>query len=163
MRACDGCFNRVLVVQEKANAKALLASIKPLSAVTTSSEQASTSQSLLSQDNNNNSTASANNEGQQQQQKKDLFGRARISSITGDSKGKGASNGNTATATESLAKTQGRGAETMGVLSDTRDKLVERGEKLNRLQDRTEDLANSASEFAKLAKQLNEQQKSRWF
>ena len=48
-------------------------------------------------------------------------------------------------------------------MNETMEKLQERGEKLNRLADRTEDMVNQASEFARLAKQLNEQQKSRWF
>lgn len=54
-------------------------------------------------------------------------------------------------------------AGTMGVMNDTHEKLIERGEKLSQLSDRTADMANQANEFARLAKQLNEQQKSRWF
>lgn len=40
---------------------------------------------------------------------------------------------------------------------------MERGEKLNRLTDKSADVSNAAEEFAKLAKQLNDQQKNRWF
>lgn len=75
------------------------------------------------------------------------------------------------TGKKSLPETQGsRPAQTvegvsatMGVMNETHDKLLERGEKLSRVQDKTEEMANQASEFARLARQLNEQQKSRWF
>eukprot|EP01035_Chromulina_nebulosa_P018876 gene18876-24667_t len=46
---------------------------------------------------------------------------------------------------------------------EAKDRLIERGEKLSKLSDRTADLSNQANEFARLAKQLQEQQKSSWF
>lgn len=51
----------------------------------------------------------------------------------------------------------------MSSLSEAHDRLMERGEKLNKLNDKSADVANAAEEFSKLAKQLNEQQKNRWF
>ena len=51
----------------------------------------------------------------------------------------------------------------MSSMSEAHDRLVERGEKLNTLRDKSADVSNAAEEFAKLAKQLNEQNKSRWF
>lgn len=53
--------------------------------------------------------------------------------------------------------------QTMNVLSETHEKLLERGEKLSKLSERSDLLANQANDFAKMAKALNEQQKSRWF
>lgn len=54
-------------------------------------------------------------------------------------------------------------ASTVGVLHETHEQLFQRGEKLSQLSERSADMANQANEFARLAKQLNEQQKSRWF
>jgi len=53
--------------------------------------------------------------------------------------------------------------KTMNVLGETHEKLLERGEKLSKLSERSELMANQANDFAKMAKALNEQQKSRWF
>jgi hypothetical protein len=64
---------------------------------------------------------------------------------------------------EPVSKTSQGTSATMATMNETKDRLLERGEKLSQLQDKTGDLANQASEFARLAKQLNEQQKSRWF
>ena len=52
---------------------------------------------------------------------------------------------------------------TMSTMSEAHERLLERGEKLNKLSDKTADMANSANEFSKMAKQLHEQQKNRWF
>jgi len=60
-------------------------------------------------------------------------------------------------------KSSNKIGNTFSVMNETYDRLQERGEKLNRLADRSEEMVNQASEFARLAKQLNEQQKSRWF
>lgn len=54
-------------------------------------------------------------------------------------------------------------SQTMNVLGETHEKLLERGEKLSKLSERSDLLANQANDFAKMAKALNEQQKSRWF
>ncbi len=70
---------------------------------------------------------------------------------------------NPSNSNETSTPGQSKTAATMSVMNDTYEKLQERGEKLNRLADRTDDMVNQASEFARLAKQLNEQQKSRWF
>jgi uncharacterized phage infection (PIP) family protein YhgE len=53
--------------------------------------------------------------------------------------------------------------ETMNVLNETHQQLQQRGEKLSQLSDRSTELSTQASEFARMAKQLNERQKSRWF
>ena len=47
-------------------------------------------------------------------------------------------------------------------MSEAGERLAERGEKLDRLQDKTARLALQADEFANLAKKLNEQQRSWW-
>lgn len=52
---------------------------------------------------------------------------------------------------------------TMSTMSEAHERLQERGEKLAKLSDRTEEMSNQANEFARMAKQLNEQQRSRWF
>ncbi len=81
----------------------------------------------------------------------------------------GASGGNsaaTASGTDARLKQQKSSSAlggTMATMSETHEKLQERGEKLSRLSDRTEEMSNQANEFAKMAKQLNDQQKSRWF
>ena len=54
-------------------------------------------------------------------------------------------------------------AGAMSTMNELRDRMHERGDKLNMLSERSGELSNNASEFARLAKQLNEQQKSRWF
>ena len=43
--------------------------------------------------------------------------------------------------------------------AEARDRLNERGEKLSQLSEKTEALANQSSEFARLARELNQQQK----
>ena len=55
-------------------------------------------------------------------------------------------------------------AKTMHSMGETHEKLLERGEKLSKAAIRSEELSNQANDFAKLAKQLADQQKaSRWF
>lgn len=61
------------------------------------------------------------------------------------------------------AAATGSTEKTMNVMSETHEKLLERGEKLSKLSERSELMANQANDFAKMAKALNEQQKSRWF
>lgn len=65
--------------------------------------------------------------------------------------------------TDKEAETRVNG--TINTMNEINERLKQRGERLTRLQDRTEDLANNAGEFAKMAKQLKEQQKksSGWF
>jgi hypothetical protein len=55
-----------------------------------------------------------------------------------------------------------------GIMEANRQALAERGERLGQLQDQTADLAESAADFAALARQLAEKQKGkvqpgRWF
>jgi hypothetical protein len=51
------------------------------------------------------------------------------------------------------------------VMSENREMLAQRGEKLGRLQDQTFDLAETAADFASMARQLAGQEKSKacWF
>ena len=51
----------------------------------------------------------------------------------------------------------------MSTMSEVHERLMERGEKLNRMTDKSAEVSNAAEEFAKLTKQLNDQSKSRWF
>lgn len=61
--------------------------------------------------------------------------------------------------------TEARGglAGTMSTMAEVNEKMLERGEKLSKLSERTADLSNNANEFARLAKQLKDQQKNSWF
>lgn len=55
-------------------------------------------------------------------------------------------------------------ASTANVLSEARQNLEERGQKLNQLSDKTDKLAAASSDFADMAKQLKkQQQKSSWW
>lgn len=55
-------------------------------------------------------------------------------------------------------------ASTASVLSEARQNLQERGEKLNQLSDKTDKLAAASSDFADMAKQLKkQQQRSSWW
>lgn len=49
------------------------------------------------------------------------------------------------------------------MLQGNKDKLVERGEKIERLDDHSEQLADDAKEFSSLADQLKNKMKNRWF
>lgn len=52
-------------------------------------------------------------------------------------------------------------AATMATMSEARDQLIERGEKLGRLDDKSAKLADASREFANMAKQLREQQQQK--
>jgi hypothetical protein len=54
-------------------------------------------------------------------------------------------------------------AGTTATLAEVGDRLRERGQKLERLSDKSADMANAANDFARLAKQLNEQSRSNGF
>lgn len=55
-------------------------------------------------------------------------------------------------------------SKTMNTMGETHNKLLERGEKLSKAAIKSEELSNQANDFAKLAKQLADQQKAnRWF
>ena len=53
-------------------------------------------------------------------------------------------------------------AATISSLGQTRDAVVERGDKLQSLADKSEALNNASLDFAQMAKQLNQQQSSFW-
>lgn len=57
----------------------------------------------------------------------------------------------------------GSTAQTMNTMNETHEKMLERGEKLSKLAESSNLMASQANDFAKMAKALNEQQKSRWF
>ncbi|KAK9811618.1 hypothetical protein WJX72_007037 [[Myrmecia] bisecta] len=54
-----------------------------------------------------------------------------------------------------------RANEVGSLMAENRDKLMERGEKLSRLQDKTDALENDAADFATMARKLAEQQTNR--
>ncbi len=58
---------------------------------------------------------------------------------------------------------QNNTSQTMNTLNETHEKMLERGEKLSKLAESSNMMATQANDFAKMAKALNEQQKSRWF
>ena len=64
---------------------------------------------------------------------------------------------------QATVNSQASVGRTMQTMNEVHERLQERGEKLSRMSHRTEEMANQANEFARLAKMLNEQQKSRWF
>ena len=94
------------------------------------------------------STDNSQTKSRQAAGKKDLFGNAVTLPVSRDG---------------SDSKTSSGISGAMSSLSEAHDRLMERGEKLNKLNDKSADVANAAEEFSKLAKQLNEQQKNRWF
>ena len=51
---------------------------------------------------------------------------------------------------------------TMASMNELKDAMVERGEKLDRVNEKSDQMKNAASDFAKLAKQLNQKSNS-WF
>ena len=146
VRTCDCCYNRVLTTQKKVNQQELLSSMKPLNQRSTStagSTVPTTATSTIS--------TSVDYGSKDKQHREQLFGSAAANNDDKNKRG-------------SVPTSTSRGlAGTMGVMNETHDRLIERGEKLSQLSDRTADMANQANEFARLAKQLNEQQKSRWF
>lgn len=65
--------------------------------------------------------------------------------------------------TTPLNQTSSSTSELTAKMAETHDRLVERGEKLDQLQDKSAALNDASSEFAKMAKQLRDQQKNSWF
>jgi len=55
------------------------------------------------------------------------------------------------------------GREVTSQMNETKDMLVERGEKLSRLQDKSASLENDAADFASLAREIRKQSERRWF
>ena len=115
----------------------------------------SQSQSPTTSATSSSSTAASSSSSQAKQAagKKDLFGNAVIA-VMGAGRDRSDTKSNTSSSAVSGATS---------TMSEAHDRLVERGEKLNKLNDKSADVANAAEEFSKLAKQLNEQQKNRWF
>lgn len=132
-RVCDSCYNRVLHLQEKANQRELISSIRPMN------NRAAEMMGDTNYHNNNNN-------------REKLLG-----SRSGDAR-----DSNKKDASAAGRSSTGLNA-TMSTMSEAHERLQERGEKLAKLSDRTEEMSNQANEFARMAKQLNEQQRSRWF
>jgi len=135
VRVCDGCYNLVLSKVEYARQRTLSQGFRPLSPSPTSKSSPTSSSS-------SSSAAAA----QATKNRAELFG-------------SGAQSG------RAKADASGGGGleSTQATLSEVADRLAERGEKLNRLNDKTADMSNAANEFANLAKKLNEQNRNRWF
>jgi hypothetical protein len=137
-RVCDGCFNRLC-----ADADAAAAAVAGRAAERETARRAGAA------------AAAAADEAKEQKRQ------ARASLLGG-----GASSG----AGSGAGAGPGTGAGVKGGLADAaeaaaqaRDKLVERGERLSRMEERTQQLSDSAGTFSSLARQLAEQQKSRWW
>jgi len=145
-RACDGCFNVVLHRLEclagfsaKAS-RAAAKAVSPYGQVTaTAANTATTGNGLSVRNATPSPTADAH-----------LANRTELFAGAGPT---------LAGATTTGGKTAGGLAATMGTLNEVGDRLRERGQKLEKLSDRSAEMANAASDFAKLAKQLNEQQR----
>ena len=73
--------------------------------------------------------------------------------------------GSTAVANQNKSGSTGESslAGVQNSMSEAHEKLMERGEKLNRLADKSAETAQAADEFAKMARQLNESQRRSWF
>jgi syntaxin-binding protein 5 len=149
VRTCDSCFNRSLTLEEQAKAKETIGSIRPLvsSSMHISNDDLSPPQPPTS---SQVQSAAAT----EREKKESLFGFA----FGSDQSKKAAPE-----PVKQTQQSQGSMSATMGLMSETHEKLQERGERLSRVADKTDELANQAGEFARLAKQLNAQQKSRWF
>lgn len=65
------------------------------------------------------------------------------------------------TASDVKAK-YGRVSEVKSQMSETRDMLVERGERLERLSDKSAALENDAANFAEMCKQIRKKSESSW-
>jgi hypothetical protein len=192
-RCCDACYNVVTykvrreeIEEEKRRAAATAAARAAMSSAAASSggggsgrwgmanrAQSQGQGSFLRSGNGNGVDADASN-------RRDLFG-SLGSSISGSIGGilNGSSNAATASSPwDREGATQGqvrdydkntaRGARsgvgaTMSVMNELQERMAERGEKLSRMADRSADMSNAASEFSKLARQLNQQQQNRWF
>ena len=99
-----------------------------------------------------------------------LVHQAKSELFQGSSSGKGSSSSGASGKGSGSSSPRGgkRGEEgsmgaTKNALAEVGDRLRERGEKLAQLDDKSQELAAASSDFAMMAKQLNEQQKSRWF
>lgn len=139
MRICDSCYNRVYSLQEEAIKQERL-------------QEHEASRKAPSRNNDRLSSSLEKN-------KMDLFKGAVISK-------KEVTNKDTGGSEASRSKTLGVSDMTSTIsstMNETYSQLMERGDKLSKLSDKTEEMSHQAGEFARLAKQLNEQQKSRWF
>lgn len=149
VRCCDACFN---ILHEKtlaARQKALLSSIKPLPKSSSSNNNNNSNSNSNSSSNSTPGKAATAQE--QAKLKRDLLSGATRSNT--DDAAKGSKTGSTA---------GGGLSETMNTMAELKDRMNERGEKLSKLSDRSGELSNAASDFAKMAKELNRKQTS-WF
>ena len=64
--------------------------------------------------------------------------------------------------TASDVKAKYRVSEVKSQMSETRDMLVERGERLERLSDKSAALENDAANFAEMCKQIRKKSESSW-
>ena len=67
-----------------------------------------------------------------------------------------------AAAASTSGQAKGGVAATKATLNEVGDRLRERGEKLERLDEKSMELSNAANDFAKMAAQLNQKSRS-WF
>jgi Synaptobrevin len=158
IRCCDSCFNYLSYETEKRRYNAFAKqqskqglnsqSQSPVAGAGVGSSSSSSASAAASA-----SSSSSATQAKQAVAKKDLFGNAVIAVM-------GAGRDRSDTKTNASASAV---SGTMSTMSEAHDRLVERGEKLAKLNDKSADVANAAEEFSKLAKQLNEQQKNRWF
>jgi hypothetical protein len=140
VRCCDSCFNYLSheIMRQKKISK-LKEAARSTRQVHTPSVS-STSSSQVKQDTN----------------KKALFGNSKTQS-SGSGKDRDSRR-------HSVSDGAGSGLSgTMSTMSEAHERMMERGEKLTRLTDKSADVSNAAEEFAKLAKQLNEKSSDRWF
>ena len=139
-RACDGCFNRLSV---DAIAAAKAARERKAAAAAASKEAAE----RVAQ----SQAAPAAAGGGGGSGRRELFAGASAPEAGGS--GGGPSSGKAAAA-------RGSAAEVQGQLQQTREKLAERGERMSRMEDKAQIMADSATEFESVAKQLADRQKA---
>ena len=150
IRCCDSCFNYLSYETEKKRHSALA---KQQSKSGLASQSHSPTTGSGSSSSSASSSSSSSSQAKQAAVKKDLFGNA-VTAVMNAGRDRSDTKSNSSSSAVSGA---------MSSMSEAHDRLVERGEKLSRLNDKSADVANAAEDFSRLAKQLNEQQKNRWF
>lgn len=133
-RACDGCYNRARSEIAAHERQKMIANMRKLPA------------------NGNSSNGMTSEEYLQNQSRADAESRQQLFS------GGNTSAGSNSTGAQMSSSTN----ETLNALGDAKIQLQQRGEKLKHASDRSAELAEASSEFAKMAKQLKEQNRS-WF
>ena len=151
VRCCDACFNYLSHKIEKQKIRNIRKNKSKSSSRIVDTGDTSKKKTMTMESSNKRSSAASAIAVDPSIAKSKLFGAAGIRRAAADEE-----------ETKSM-RVQGGLSKTMSAMSEVKDRLMDRGEKLGRLNDKSGDIANAAEDFAKLAKQLNQQQSRRWF